>query len=216
MEAETCCVCLEEIVFRGGKEFVTSPGCCGKFFHQSCLQQLILAKKMFCPACMVPFASNPTILQKGDPVAEIPIGVPIRFRCVQSNLVLDVDGGGMTDGSFIIQWSQHNQLNQTFIIEPLENADGVYLIKCAHSNKYWDIILGGAFQNGTPLIQYRKNAQPNQQFRFDKCSEDTLCIVSVVSGKCLDVVGGSTLPGTKIVQYRRNGRLNQQFRIERI
>ena len=39
-EQSACAICLGSALARGGGVPLTSPGCCGKWFHQSCLLQL--------------------------------------------------------------------------------------------------------------------------------------------------------------------------------
>lgn len=46
----TCCVCLESAQSRGGKA-LTMPGCCGKWFHTECMNDLVRKGHKVCPNC---------------------------------------------------------------------------------------------------------------------------------------------------------------------
>lgn len=59
-QKDVCAICLAAANPRGGGEFLTSPGCCGKWFHQSCIEDMKKAGKNFCPACIKPFPASPT------------------------------------------------------------------------------------------------------------------------------------------------------------
>ena len=63
--SDICAICLATAQARGG-EFLTSPGCCGKWFHQSCILEMQKAGKNFCPACRTAF-----------PAAAVPAPAPV-------------------------------------------------------------------------------------------------------------------------------------------
>jgi hypothetical protein len=58
-ETDTCTICLENVNPRGG-QFICSPGCCGKWFHQRCIENLKKTGKNICPCCVQPFPSGET------------------------------------------------------------------------------------------------------------------------------------------------------------
>jgi hypothetical protein len=55
--SEECLICLQQISLKGGQP-VTSPGCCGKIFHQACLDQLKVAGIDSCPNCRKSFTNQ--------------------------------------------------------------------------------------------------------------------------------------------------------------
>jgi Mg-chelatase subunit ChlD len=55
---ESCCICLATTRIRDGNEFLVTPGCCGKWFHQSCINEMKKVGKKFCPACRKAFPTN--------------------------------------------------------------------------------------------------------------------------------------------------------------
>jgi Mg-chelatase subunit ChlD len=67
-QQDNCAICLATAAAKGG-EFLVTPGCCGKWFHQSCIVEMQNAGKNFCPACRTPF---PTPVAPPAPV--VPLG----------------------------------------------------------------------------------------------------------------------------------------------
>eukprot|EP01031_Cornospumella_fuschlensis_P030414 gene30413-36747_t len=75
---DVCCICLANAQARGGS-FLVTPGCCGKWFHQDCLNQLILAGRNECPACRSQFPNLPTPpvqVQQRLPINSAPAPAP--------------------------------------------------------------------------------------------------------------------------------------------
>lgn len=54
MPLPSCSVCLEDCDPRGGKPLAI-PACCGKQYHQDCLDTHIAAGHTTCPDCRAPF-----------------------------------------------------------------------------------------------------------------------------------------------------------------
>ena len=48
-----CCLCLETANARGGGVALVSPGCCGKWFHSRCMEELVKNGNGLCPCCRV-------------------------------------------------------------------------------------------------------------------------------------------------------------------
>lgn len=55
VDTNDCLICLSPALMRGGGVPVMSPGCCGKFFHQACIDQAIATGNSACPNCRFPF-----------------------------------------------------------------------------------------------------------------------------------------------------------------
>ena len=65
-------------------------------------------------------------------------------------------------------------------------------------------------------MQWAANGQTNQRWRFRDAGGGYYQVVSVNSGKCLDVFGGAsaTGDGVQVVQWTCNGGTNQQWRLQ--
>ena len=49
--SDNCAICLEKANLRG-RQFLITPGCCGKLFHHRCFQNAMQFNKMNkCPVC---------------------------------------------------------------------------------------------------------------------------------------------------------------------
>ena len=71
-------------------------------------------------------------------------------------------------------------------------------------------------QNGAHVIQWDCHGGANQQWTLRPYSDGSVAIVSVHSGKCLDVTDWSQSDGTPLQQWDCHGGANQRFRIERV
>src|SRR5205823_3179074 len=98
-------------------------------------------------------------------------------------------GAAMTDSS---AWLISNKLSST---AQLQIAG-----KCLDAN-------GKGTTNGTKVILYTCNSQPNQQWKLNVNGT----ITGVQSGLCLDVTGNATANGSLIQLYSCNGQSNQAW-----
>jgi Mg-chelatase subunit ChlD len=71
-QQDNCAICLATAAAKGG-EFLVTPGCCGKWFHQSCIVEMQNAGKNFCPACRAPFPTP--VVAPAAPVVSPPPAV---------------------------------------------------------------------------------------------------------------------------------------------
>lgn len=55
--ADDCQICLSATKAKGGVA-IMSPGCCGKFFHQKCVYEMIVKGNTHCPNCRTEFAAD--------------------------------------------------------------------------------------------------------------------------------------------------------------
>ena len=80
---DECSICLQPLDGRGGVP-IMSPGCCGKFFHQPCVNQLIATgANLACPNCRTAFpaAQNPIpTIQQQSPLMNLPQAPPAIFQ----------------------------------------------------------------------------------------------------------------------------------------
>ena len=90
-----------------------------------------------------------------------------------------------------------------------------YTLAARHSGKLLDVY-NASTADGANVVQWAANGQTNQRWRFQDAGGGYSTVVSVNSGKCLDVYGGTgaTADGTRVTQWTCNGGTNQQWRIE--
>ena len=90
-----------------------------------------------------------------------------------------------------------------------------YSLTARHSGKLVDVF-NASTADGANVVQWAANGQANQRWRFVGAGGGYATIVSVNSGKCLDVFGGTsaTADGVRIVQWACHGGTNQQWRIQ--
>lgn len=84
---------------------------------------------------------------------------------LNSGLVLDVYGGQKNAGAQVIQWSNHNGLNQQWylIADGTSNGVPIYLIRNVNSNLVMDVS-GGGTTAGNNVIQWPSHNGTNQQW----------------------------------------------------
>lgn len=84
-----------------------------------------------------------------------------------------------------------------------------------HSGKLLDVY-NASTADGANVVQWTANGQANQRWQFRDAGVGYVTIVSVNSGKCLDVYGGTgaTGDGVRVVQWACHGGTNQQWRLQ--
>jgi hypothetical protein len=90
-----------------------------------------------------------------------------------------------------------------------------YTLTARHSGRLLDVF-NASTSDGANVVQWTANGQANQRWQFRDASGGHYAVVSVNSGRCLDVYGGTnaTADGTRVVQWACNGGTNQQWRIQ--
>jgi hypothetical protein len=90
-----------------------------------------------------------------------------------------------------------------------------YTLTARHSGKVADVF-NASTADGANVVQWAANGQANQRWRFTDAGGGFFTVVSVSSGKCLDVFGGvsATADGVRVVQWACNGGTNQQWRVQ--
>jgi hypothetical protein len=109
---------------------------------------------------------------------------------------IDVAGGDRGNWAWVLQWTCHSGANQQ--LRMIDMAPGWHEIRFSHSDKCLDAYLGG-IDNGTPLIQYDCNGDPNEQWSavWDGRTERILNRKAWDLGfaRCIDVQGQSLNDG---------------------
>lgn len=150
---------------------------------------------------------------------------------VHSNYVLDCYGGYADNGTNIQVWSRNNSKAQLFELRPetiktkgtrsitvgnvsvtehaYDNGDryyevpeGMYVIQsCSGSNQVLDVY-GGGKDNSVNVISWADNGTNGQKWKFVRTGNGIYKIMSVVSGKCLEVAGqDSNTNGGNVQQW---------------
>ena len=90
-----------------------------------------------------------------------------------------------------------------------------YTLTARHSGKLADVF-NASTADGANVVQWAANGQTNQRWRFTDAGGGYSTVVSVNSGKCLDVYGGAgaTGDGARVVQWACHGGTNQQWRVQ--
>jgi hypothetical protein len=156
--------------------------------------------------------------QKPDPTK-----FKYRLKCVASGKCLDVYGGSKVDGANVQQWSCHDGDNQRWIFKPqgYDGNDPVYLIINVGSGKCLDVE-GASLKDGANIIQYSCHSGKNQLWKVKpiggegerKLSLLGYQIISVKSGKCLDVSGSSLKDGANVLQWTPHNGDNQRWLLD--
>lgn len=163
---------------------------------------------------------------------------------VHSNYVLDCYGGYADNGTNIQLWSRNNSKAQLFELRPetiktkgtrsitvgnvsvtehaYDNGDryyevpeGMYVIQsCSGSNQVLDVY-GGGKDNGVNVISWADNGTNGQKWQFVRTGNGIYKIMSVVSGKCLEVAGqDSNTNGGNVQQWDyENGWSNKLWKL---
>lgn len=127
-----------------------------------------------------------------------------------TNLVLDLEGGKIADGSRILQWGYHGGLNQVWKMEAF--ANGYYRLHSALNYNYCIVVQYASRDNGGKMALYRcsPNGQDNEWWKPIKVGNN-VAIQNMRSGKVMDVPGGSHTWGTQIIQWNLHYGANQQW-----
>ena len=137
-----------------------------------------------------------------------------NIKSIRSGLVMDVNGGGKTEGTNIIQWTANGGLNQQWKFETLGN--GYYKITSVLNPAYSLDVNGGGAANGTRVIQWTYHGGINQQWKIIENADGSISLMSRLSAESgtrsvLDVNGGGTKAGVNIIQWTSNGLDNQKW-----
>jgi Subtilase family/Ricin-type beta-trefoil lectin domain-like len=129
---------------------------------------------------------------------------------VNSNKCLDVNAGGLTNGTLIQQWTCYaGNNNQKWRIEPVGSA---YKLTAVHSGKVLDVKNASMADGGT-IHQWDYVSPVNQLWNITKLGSGYQ-LTNVHSGKNLDVLNFGTADGATIQQTGYNGSTAQQFRLQ--
>ena len=125
------------------------------------------------------------------------------------NLAVDVNGGGIVNGSRIQLHRNNGTEAQKFILKA--NADGTYQIlneKCGLSLD----VPGNSHDNGVLLQLYNPNGTSAQKWKLVKDdASGSYSLINSDSGKAVDVPGGNAVQGASLQMYKENHTEAQEF-----
>lgn len=147
--------------------------------------------------------TNPT------PTAETFVnGSTYRFRNVNSNLYMQVDGAKAENGANVQQWGTSDSTIHD-IWKLVDAGDGYYYIVSAvgDGDTYVLDVFGKKTDNGTNIDIYQSNKGINQQFMFIKNADGSYKILTRVSGgkSAVEVDAASKESGANVQQWEVNG-----------
>ncbi|SHJ73615.1 S8 family serine peptidase, partial [Parasporobacterium paucivorans] len=141
------------------------------------------------------------------------------IKSKNSELFMDIYGGGRDFGTNIIQWSYHGGTNQQWKFENLGN--GYYKITSVLNPAYaLDVYCSGTSM-GTRVIQWPYYGGPNQQWKIIENEDGSISLISKLAFEngtryVLDVYGGSAVAGVNVIQWSGNGGDNQKWYLEQV
>ena len=140
------------------------------------------------------------------------------IRNVATGLVLDVAGGGTTNGVGVQLYTANGTCSQKWYFA--DNKDnGSYTLRSACSWKALDVPGGNMNTEGLELQIYDNNKTASQQYKLiDTASaavSDGVYVPTTLSEKTMDIVDGKTANGTKLHTFEYTYGNNQQFSFTR-
>lgn len=138
-----------------------------------------------------------------------------EIRSKNSQLVMDVYGGGRDNATNIIQWPRHGGLNQQWSV--VQTGDGYYTVTSVLNPQFSVDVYGGGTTIGNRVIQYWSRPwQINQKWRLVRMPDGTVSFMSQLSeesGKfyLLDVYGGGKTAGVNVIQWSGHYGDNQRW-----
>jgi len=131
----------------------------------------------------------------------------------RSGKALDVPNASLSQGTALIQWTQHGGTNQQWRLA--QAAAGVYTWTNVNSGLVADVN-GGSTAEGVTVIQWPSTGGTNQQWRLTDLGGGYYKVVNVRSGRLLAVRDASTTNGAAIVQLADTGDASQQWQLVRV
>ena len=159
--------------------------------------------------------SNPAFIQFTNVVlysggtTNDPFAGTWEIQNLTSSKVLN-QGGTLTNGSAITQWTEESSPNLEFTFIPTSN--GYYQINSVKSGL--DVAVQNAqTTNGAPLIQWSFGSAGNDQWKPVQNSNGSWTFYNLKSGDVLNNTGGSTANGTQYSQWSWLNSSNEEFNL---
>lgn len=154
------------------------------------------------------FLSLSPSLPTGSDVAD---GVYVIAVNSNSNFVLDVSGGSVSNGANVQIYKSNNTSAQRWGI--VRNSNDLYSIFNMASGKMLDVSAGKPV-SGANVQQYTSNDTKAQQWAISKNAKDgSITLFSAISGNVIDVSSGKIANGSNVQTYLPNGTAAQKFKL---
>jgi hypothetical protein len=132
----------------------------------------------------------------------------------KSGKCIDVARAQTTDGANIQQWTCNGTNAQLWDFYDLGGGDVAVALRL--SRKVMDVNSNSS-ADGANIAQYSWHGRENQRWRLEPAGRGFFKLVSVGSGKCIDVdqsVEDGRNDGANVQQWSCHGKENQQWRVE--
>lgn len=134
-----------------------------------------------------------------------------RMRIKHSNYYVDLEGGGLSEGTNIYQWEPNGTNNQRWLIEQV--SPPYYRIQSFVSGNAADVA-GVSYDNGANIHSWHWTGTDNQLWLLVDTYDGGWNVQSKLSGKNWDVQGAETYSGANIYQWDAHAGDNQRFFLE--
>lgn len=122
---------------------------------------------------------------------------------INTNYVMNIEGNSTENCANVYIWSRSNNAADQFVFESLPG--GYYTIRALHSNYYLNVS-GASKSEGANIIQYDDTSAPtNQIWSVVPNTDGTYSMVSLLSGRYIDVSSGIAANGTNVQCWTGNG-----------
>ena len=136
----------------------------------------------------------------------------VILQNVATGKVLDVEGGGSSNGTNVQIYERNNSSAQKFVFEPTELVKTATYVFRSGANYGQVIDLNNAStQDGATVTTWTSNNGGNQKWNLSGNGDGTYRISNAANGKVLDVSGGTVSDGAQVVQYSWHNGLNQKW-----
>ena len=136
----------------------------------------------------------------------------VVLQNVATGKVLDVEGGGSSNGTNVQVYERNSSSAQKFVFEPTELVKTATYVFHSGANYGQVIDLNNAStQDGATVTTWTSNNGGNQKWNLSGNGDGTYRISNAANGKVLDVSGGTVSDGARVVQYSWHNGLNQKW-----
>jgi hypothetical protein len=126
----------------------------------------------------------------------------------RSSKALDVQNGGVGNGSLLVQWGVNNASSQKWTLT--DQGNGQYRITGVASGRVMDVSEVST-NNGAAIHLWEWLNANNQKWTITPAGNGFFKLTAVHSGKVADVNGGSTADGAGVIQWPYTNGTNQQW-----
>ncbi|GIF02414.1 hypothetical protein Ari01nite_98780 [Paractinoplanes rishiriensis] len=146
------------------------------------------------------------------------VSVNLAGLGIQSATVTDLWSGaalGTATGALTRSIPAHGAGLYRLTTQSTTPTPATYTLTARHSGKLLDVYNASTADDAN-VVQWAANGQSNQRWRLQDAGGGFATVVSLNSGKCLDVFGGAGATGddVRVTQWTCNSGTNQQWRLQ--